>query len=104
MSAHTRGPWFTARNGFSTVYIEARIGGGMLQEVAACGPTAEGPDQQEANARLIAAAPDLLAALEALDSYICNNLATDYPTGVDTDATAFRFARATIAKATGEPA
>ncbi len=60
---HTPGLWFTHRTGFSTVYIEARIGGGMLQEVAACGPTAEGSEQQEANARLIAAAPELLEAL-----------------------------------------
>lgn len=50
------------------MYIEARIGGGMLQEVAACGPTAEGSEQQEANARLIAAAPELLAALEVYQS------------------------------------
>lgn len=54
----TPGPWFAKREGFSTVYVEARIGGGMLQEVAACGPTQGGPDEQEANARLIAAAPD----------------------------------------------
>ena len=66
MSAHTTGPWFTQREGRSTVYIEARIRPGVLQEVAACGPTEAGQDQQEANARLIAAAPDLLEALELL--------------------------------------
>ena len=65
---HTPGPWFERREGFSTVYIEARIGGGMLQEVAACGPTEAGQDQQAANARLISAAPELLDALRmALD-------------------------------------
>ena len=63
---HTPGPWFTHREGFSSVYIEARIGGGMLQEVASCGPTNEGSDQQEANARLIAAAPEMLEALKAM--------------------------------------
>lgn len=52
----TPGPWFECREGFSTVYVEARIGGGMLQEVAACGPTQAGQDQQTANARLIAEA------------------------------------------------
>lgn len=62
---HTPGPWFAKREGFSTVYIEARLRAGVLQEVAACGPTEAGQEQQEANARLIAAAPDLLAALEA---------------------------------------
>lgn len=64
MSEHTKGEWFAKRDGWSTVYIECRIGGGMLQEVAACGPTANGPEEQEANARLMAAAPDLLAAAE----------------------------------------
>lgn len=38
----------------------------MLQEVACCGPTNEGSDQQEANARLIAAAPELLEACKSL--------------------------------------
>ena len=63
---HTPGPWFSKREGFSTVYIEARIGGGMIQEIAACGPTAEGSEQQEANATLIASAPDLLAERDRL--------------------------------------
>lgn len=52
----TPGAWFTNRDGFSTVYVEARICGGWLQELAACGPTEQGPEQQEANARLIAEA------------------------------------------------
>lgn len=57
MHKATPGPWFAKREGFSTVYVEARIGGGLVQEVAACGPTVAGQEQQEANARLIAAAP-----------------------------------------------
>jgi hypothetical protein len=63
-SAHTPGPWFTTRP-HGTIYIEARLRGSTLQEVAAVGPT-EAPEQQEANARLIAAAPDLLEALQQL--------------------------------------
>lgn len=50
----TPGPWLTHREGFSTIYIQASIGGGWVQEIAACGPTNEGGAQQEANARLIA--------------------------------------------------
>ena len=55
--AATPGPWYVT--GKRTRYVEALIDGGLIQEVAACGPTKAdggyGP-QQEANARLIAAA------------------------------------------------
>ena len=55
--AATPGPWYVT--GKLTRYVEARIDGWLIQEVAACGPTKAdggyGP-QQEANARLIAAA------------------------------------------------
>ena len=101
MSNHTPGPWFTEREGFSTVYIEARIGGGMIQEVAACGPTAEGSDQQDANASLIAASPDLLKALKQVMSWIDNwtpefSNDPDWPT--DRDA-----ARSAIEQAESKP-
>lgn len=72
MSNFTKGEWFAKREGQSTVYIECRIGGGWLQEVAACGPTANGSEEQEANARLISAAPDLLEALQKLLKVIEN--------------------------------
>ena len=60
MSKHTPGPWAVVGN--RTKYVEARLISGLIQEVAACGPTAadEGyGQQQEANARLIAAAPTM---------------------------------------------
>jgi hypothetical protein len=57
---HTPGPWFTRREGFSTIYVEARIRAGVRQEVAACGPTEQGSEQQEANADLIAEAGTVL--------------------------------------------
>ncbi len=94
---HTPGPWRTKREGFSTVYVEARIDGGLIQEVAACGPTEAGLEQQEANARLIAAAPELLEALRGimkLDEDLCSEGAIE----------ALDKASAAIAKATGEPA
>lgn len=60
MSAHTPGPWIVT-GGERLKYVEARIGNGMLQEVASCMLCEKG--DLKANARLIAAAPELLAAL-----------------------------------------
>lgn len=85
---HTPGEWFTCR-GVSSIYIEARLRQGVVQEIAACGPTEAGHEQQEANARLIAAAPELLEALQAVVAVA--DRATDE----------FDRARAAIAKATG---
>lgn len=96
MSGHTAGPWFVT--GQMTLYVEARIGGGMLQEVAAVGPTQadEGyGEQQRANARLIAAAPELLEALEQAVTSMQDN-------GWPNSHLAVRSARAAIAKARGE--
>ena len=93
MSKHTEGPWFVPTPLYRTYYVEARIDGGMLQEVASCGPTAD-PTQQAANARLIAAAPDLLEALEASLALI------DLAIPFEGDVT--RKARAALAKAKGE--
>jgi hypothetical protein len=75
--SYTPGPWFVPER-TGTPYVEARIGGGWLQEVAACGPT-EKPEEQRANARLIAAAPQLLQALESI-FYCCDedHAARDY--------------------------
>ena len=95
---HTPGPWFTHREGFSSVYIEARIGGGMLQEVACCGPTNEGSDQQEANARLIAAAPENLQSNSELAT-IVRELCAAY--GHPLPDAALARSDAAIAKATG---
>ena len=64
MSKHTPEPWFYHRQGFSTVYIEARIGGGMLQEIAACGPCQDGTEQQDENARRIVACVNACAGVE----------------------------------------
>lgn len=68
---HTPGPWFVTGN--RTLYVEARIGGGLVQEVAACGPTHQDGgygDQQKANARLISAAPDMLQRLEMCKRFL----------------------------------
>lgn len=69
MSKHTPGPWRIT--GSKTKYIEAPLRDGWEQEVCAVGPTEADNGygiQHEANARLIAAAPDLLEALELVIS------------------------------------
>lgn len=66
----TAGEWYSHRVGWSSVYIESPIGGGQVQEIAVCGPTAFGTDQQDANARLISAAPDLAEALIAATKFL----------------------------------
>jgi hypothetical protein len=65
--SHTKEPWFLHREGFSTVYVEARIDGGLVQEVAACGPANEGAEQQEANARRIVACVNACAGIPTSD-------------------------------------
>ena len=94
---HTPGPWFVPAPTYRTLYVEARIGNMMLQEVAACGPTAD-PAQQAANARLIAAAPELLEALKlALEYWRHRQQRYKNRSPVWVQA-----ARSAIAKATGE--
>lgn len=95
----TKGPWFEHREGSSTVYVEAKLRDGVIQEVAACGPTEAGSEAQSANARLISAAPDLLEELQltlgALRE-IC------FTCGAARPESTIRRAEAAIAKALGE--
>jgi hypothetical protein len=49
----TQGNAYNRREGYSTVYVFVPIGNGLIQEVAACGPTESGQDEQQANADLI---------------------------------------------------
>jgi hypothetical protein len=75
MSAHTPGPWATDyldRNG-------QRVVRGEHIEICTCWHHSVGSIEREmeANARLIAAAPDLLAALKTIDAYWTE----DFPDG-----------------------
>lgn len=89
----TKGPWFEHREGSSTVYVESKLRDGVIQEVAACGPTEAGSEAQYANARLISAAPDLLMALQKVIA----------ASGSITDLIlAIRASESAIAKALGE--
>ncbi len=99
MRKHTPGPWFVNGHENYTKYVEARIGGGLLQEVAACGPT-EQQEQQEANARLMAAAPELLEALQGMIEVYGGQYNDDCLSKSSTELELIQQARAAIAKAT----
>ena len=69
MSKHTPGPWFNGQDGFNlgSGVVYARHTNGNPKDVA----TIRGwGGEQQANSRLIAAAPDLLEALEAMVEYV----------------------------------
>ena len=91
MAKHTPGPWVTSATD-DTVVIDA-----TGREVAAIDGDYNDPDtwpQMEANARLIAAAPEMLRALKELYSIAVSE-------GVVGDDTTLPMAAAAIAKAEG---
>ena len=100
---HTPGPWVV-----NDLYAETEIrgpqnSGAMICVMSPWGIAADEPDPQRANARLIAAAPDLLEALREYDAAF---------TEFDPDSRDSRHrmrlatikARAAIARATGSAA
>lgn len=90
MSKHTPGPWVSIR------YLDSRFYElGSNEFHARLAFTHGEGDTDEANMRLIAAAPDLLEALENLADYI------DERAG-DNECRPLENARAAIAKAKGE--
>lgn len=97
MSARTPGPWETSVNDEGQWDVCAEGGGDMVADLSDC------PENAEGNARLIAAAPDLLAALKglraaALSEYVscdCPNASICRPS--------IKAADAAIAKAEGKP-
>ena len=100
MSKHTLGPWEVRK---SEPWVIAKAYGNMKSVVHLNLPI-EQSEEQRANARLIAAAPDLLEVLKAFSDYVRDEqMATDgavtYPT---TAINHWAFlARAAIVKATG---
>ena len=103
MSEHTPGPWVLkpARSIVGGWAVWAEYEPGKHCQVADIEPWPNDPDtapESEANARLIAAAPDLLAACEALidaDSYDLKSLLDDALPAI------IEQARVAIAKAKG---
>jgi hypothetical protein len=96
MSEHTPGPWKTDRNNVhlgQIATIHHCVGNDWVEVWSPDWPDDE--ETQEANARLIAAAPELLTALEAL---VSDSMASDF----NEHWQSFRQAEAAIAKAKGE--
>jgi hypothetical protein len=89
MNTHTKGPWEARQSVRGYWFIEHQQGGEAY--------TLTKLDCSEADSRLIASAPDLLAALEGLLEYL-HEYDLDYPES----ASIFDNARAVIAEATGE--
>ena len=101
----TPGPWRYDRTNGSPTTGEHMIAGakpGYLAEVRDCGS-----GDVRANAHLIAAAPDLYAALEYYADTFCEGFCNDLPQAgtyipeMDTDCSGCK-ARAALAKARGE--
>lgn len=93
MSKHTLGPWVVTRVSKSTILKDIYVSAGSERIARVVVPaTASSIDEYEANARLIAAAPDLLEALEKISKMDVGN---PYARGCA------EIARAAIAKATG---
>ena len=74
---HTPAPWtvWTFDEDPRHLYVGPQAGGLAIADVVACNAhgcyTAETEDRGRANAQLIAAAPAMLEALEALNSAVC---------------------------------
>lgn len=92
-SKHTRGPWY--RSG-KTVYALNEQGFNRFSALVQDART--GDEELEANARLIAAAPELLEAL----IMCCQSMSSVLPDFNPFDQAAYDKARAAIAKAEGK--
>lgn len=100
MSEHTPGPWEAGRPDMSTIVdgVPSKwIYAGDTYVAAASGMASDDWGVVMANARLIAAAPNLLDALEE----IVNNAVLNYEGSMDIYSEAVEAARAAIRKAKG---
>ena len=91
MTNHTPGPWYVVRTLTSSLSIAASPKYTLIATVYGAAFHA-GPYVAEANARLIAAAPDMLEALRTIVEY-------GPQSGMKADAPMLIAARAAIAKA-----
>lgn len=95
MLNHSITPWKTTRS-FSHEYIR-NIKDAQGELIAQVCELDDGLNETIANARLMAAAPELLAALQGMIEYFVDYSWNDY-----SDTETLQAARAAIAKATGD--
>lgn len=98
MTNHTPGPW-QAKHVAPYCWV---LYGPEQRRIASTDPSFDdgseaAPEECEANARLVAAAPDLLAALEASEKVLEEMAFRGWPVGADLDRV-----RAAIAEARGD--
>lgn len=100
---HTPGPWEDAE--YPVVFAPYPKDSVAMVEVANCMLDRDIFDQWQANARLIAAAPELLEACKAVDEWLMEGFAdsdADDPVYNEAFRRALRTVRAAIARATGQ--
>lgn len=95
MAEHTPGPWQAVEDALTTVRVVAVRPGTQVIERDICEFHFGAKDEEEANARLIASAPDLLAALKGLTDFLSGHRSKSQVVALA------REARAAIAKAEG---
>lgn len=103
MTQHTPGPWNVEKCRYGFAVYASKTGDAVVKTEDAEGRY--GAIDNGADARLIAAAPELLAALEGMEKW-ASSIHDGYPPSTASIAAApYReAARAAIAKATGEQA
>jgi hypothetical protein len=110
MAQHTPGPW-SFENGISCIshkrgeiVARNRAGSQTVAQVAMFSDPSYDGDEDTANARLIAAAPELLDALEELVSDLEFDMSAGCNPRLVKSGKRIEYARAAISKATGESA
>ena len=96
-SAHTPGPWMVEPLGSACFEVKCECG----YFIATCHDGVRGDRNADVNARLIAGAPDLLAALQRIVAVLDKQVASPH---LAERASPLAQAKAAIAKATGETA
>ena len=96
-AAHTPGPWMVEPLGSACFEVKCECG----YFIATCHDGVRGDRNADVNARLIAGAPDLLAALQRIVAVLDKQVASPH---LAERASPLAQAKAAIAKATGETA